>query len=108
MEEGGMHRFVDLLCRIRTWVSTPRTPEPKSSDGPIVTSVVWLVAIPYFFGSAIYCGISLTKWAFDQPFRPDAMFAVMCAMMGAMVSVMLALTFRSRRTLQRSSADQTG
>jgi len=32
----------------------------------------------------------------------------MCAMMGAMVSVMLALTFRSGRTLRRSSADQTG
>jgi hypothetical protein len=94
MEEGGMHHFDDLLCRIRTWVSTPRTPEPKSSDGPIVTSVVWLVAIPYFFGSAIYCGISLTKWVFDQPFRPDAMFAALCAMMGVMLSIGLGFLFR--------------
>ena len=89
-----MHRFDDLLCRIRTWVSTSSAPKPKSSDGPIVTSVVWLVAIPYFIGSAIYCGILLTKWVFDQPFRPDAMFAVMCAMMGVMISIALGLLVR--------------
>ena len=74
----------------------------------MVNAIVWLVALPYFFGSAFYCGVLLVKWAFGQAFRPDALFAVVCAMMGVMVSVMLGLTFRSGRTLQQSSADQTG
>ena len=66
------------------------------------------MALPYLFGSALYCGILLTKWALGEPLRPDALFAFVCAMMGVMVSVMLGLAFRSVRTLQQSSADQTG
>lgn len=72
----------------------------------MVNAIVWLVALPYFFGSAFYCGVLLVKWAFGQAFRPDALFAVVCAMMGVMVSVMLGLTFRSGRTLQQPSADR--
>jgi hypothetical protein len=103
-----MDHFRDLRRRVWTWATVPPAHDPQRGEEPIATAVVWLVALPYFFGSAFYCGVLLVKWAFGQAFRPDAMFAVMCAMMGAMVSVMLALTFRSRRTLQRSSAAQTG
>jgi hypothetical protein len=81
---------------------------PQRPPCPVVNAIVWLVTLPYFFGSALYYGILLTKWALGEPFRPDALFAVVCATMGVMVSVMLVLAFRSVRTLQQSSADQTG
>ena len=81
---------------------------PQRPPRLVVNAIVWLVALPYLFGSALYCGVLLVKWAFSQAFRPDALFAFVCAMMGVMVSVMLGLAFRSVRTLQQSSADQTG
>jgi hypothetical protein len=59
------------------------------------------VTLPYFFGCAFYCDVLLVKWASGLAFRLDAWFALVCAMMGVMVSVMLALTFRSGRTLQQ-------
>jgi hypothetical protein len=103
-----MDHFRDLVRRAWTWATVPPARDPQRGEGLIATAVVWLVAIPYFVGSALYCGILLIKGALGEPFRPDALFAVVCAMMGVMVSVMLGLTFRSGRTLQQSSADQTG
>ena len=103
-----MDRFRDLMRRVWTWATVPPARDPKRGDGPIVTAVVWLVAIPYFLGSAIYCGILLAKWASGEPYRPDASLAAVCATMGVIMSVMLGLTFRSGRTLQRPSADRPG
>ena len=103
-----MNHFRELVRRAWTWATVPPARAPQRGEGLIATAVVWLVALPYFFGSALYCGILLTKWAVGEPFRPDALFAVVCATMGVMVSVMLGLAFRSVRTLQQSSADQTG
>ena len=102
-----MDRFRDLVRRASTWATVPPARDPQRGEGPIATAVVWLVAIPYFVGSALYCGILLTKWALGEPFRPDALFAVLCAAMGVMVSVMLGLAFRSVRTLQQPSADRS-
>ena len=101
-----MDHFRDLMRRAWTWATVPPARDPQRGEGLIATAVVWLVALPYFFGSAFYCGVLLVRWAFGQAFRPDALFAVVCATMGVMVSVMLGLAFRSVRTLQQPSADR--
>ena len=99
-----MDRFRDLMRRVWTWATIPRTRDPQREGEPILKAAVWLVAIPYFFGSAIYCGILMTKWAFGEPFRADVAFAVMCATMGVMLSIGFGLMFRRSRSLPQASA----
>lgn len=103
-----MDRFRDRMRRVWTWATVPPARDPQRGEGPVARALCWLVAIPYFLGSALYCGILLAKWASGEPFRPDASLAAICATMGVMVSVMLGLAFRSVRTLQQPSADRPG
>lgn len=44
--------------------------------------------LPYFAGSAIYCGVLLLHRALGMPFSADARFAALCAVLGLLLSGM--------------------
>ena len=83
-----MDRFRDFMRRVWTWATVPPARDPQRGEGPVARALCWLVALPYFAGSAIYCGVLLLHRALGMPFSADAPFAAVCAVMGLLLSGM--------------------
>lgn len=94
-EERRMDRFRDRLRRVWTWATVPPARDLQRGDGPVARALLWLVALPYFAGSAIYCGVLLLNRALGWPFTADAAFAALCAVAGVLLSGMTWWVVRS-------------
>lgn len=84
--------------------NTLRVADLQRPPERVVNAIVWLVAIPYFFGSAIFCGIMLTKWAFGQSFRPDPFLVVFCMLQGVMLAAVMWFVVRRSLALAARAA----